>query len=475
MNRVKRLVKDIGLFSIASFAPKALSFFLMPLYTIFLTTEAYGTFDLLNSIESLLLPILMLDISDAVMIFTIERCRDGRDEGTPLKFSNSILICSGGVLVVACAAVAAASGMIDAKIACAYVFVKFLLDAYYNNVLAYLRGTDQVPLVVKASLVGSVLGVAFNLLFILGFRWGLYGLLLANVFAQFANNAYIAARAHIFKVSRGSRKATRAEIDEMLRYSMPLILTGIAWWANGTSDRLFVSALAGVSANGLYAVANKIPSVLNMVHSVIYQALQLSVFAENEADDRSRYYERLYRFYCLFMMVAASVVTVFTKPLALLLFQGEFYEAWQFVPGLLLATAMFSMSGYLTTTMAALKQTASITYATVVGALVNCALNFLTIGKLGVMGAVASTVIGYFVIWVLMVSSASKKVGFKPAVVVTLLSIAVVLLQWLVCLVVEEWYFLLFGPVLIAVLNREALMDVVQIVHRFRKCKAGSN
>ena len=60
--RSKRLLKDIILFAIASFGPKLLSFFLVPLYTSCLTPEIYGISDLLATITSLLLPILMVDI-----------------------------------------------------------------------------------------------------------------------------------------------------------------------------------------------------------------------------------------------------------------------------------------------------------------------------------------------------------------------------------------------------------------------------
>ena len=98
-SRSKNLIKDVALFAIASFAPKLLSFFLVPLYTACLSTEMYGISDLLVTLTSLILPIMMLDISDAVMLYTIE-FQNTEKENQPLRFGTTILINSTVILGV---------------------------------------------------------------------------------------------------------------------------------------------------------------------------------------------------------------------------------------------------------------------------------------------------------------------------------------------------------------------------------------
>ena len=53
----KYLAKNIGLFALSGFVPKALSFFLVPLYTSVLTTAEYGVSDLITTTAMLLVPI----------------------------------------------------------------------------------------------------------------------------------------------------------------------------------------------------------------------------------------------------------------------------------------------------------------------------------------------------------------------------------------------------------------------------------
>lgn len=72
MGRYKYLLKNIGLLTISNFATKFLSFFLVPLYTNILTTTEYGTYDIFNTTIGVLLPILTLNIQEAVMRFSID-------------------------------------------------------------------------------------------------------------------------------------------------------------------------------------------------------------------------------------------------------------------------------------------------------------------------------------------------------------------------------------------------------------------
>ena len=66
------LFKNILLFSLNGFLPKILTFFLIPIYTSYLSTYDYGISDLINTSASLLLPIFTLQIQDAVLRYTID-------------------------------------------------------------------------------------------------------------------------------------------------------------------------------------------------------------------------------------------------------------------------------------------------------------------------------------------------------------------------------------------------------------------
>ena len=69
MKKYNYLLKNIGLLTLSSFASKILSFLLVPLYTSILTTKQYGIYDMFNTTVMLLLPLITIDIVDAVLRF----------------------------------------------------------------------------------------------------------------------------------------------------------------------------------------------------------------------------------------------------------------------------------------------------------------------------------------------------------------------------------------------------------------------
>ena len=70
------LIKNTGILAIGSFSSKILVFLLVPIYTSVLTTGEYGDYDIIFSSISLLIPILSLNISDAVLRFPLDKDAD---------------------------------------------------------------------------------------------------------------------------------------------------------------------------------------------------------------------------------------------------------------------------------------------------------------------------------------------------------------------------------------------------------------
>ena len=75
MSREKTLVKNTAILAIGKICTQLITFFLLPLYTGILSTEEYGTVDLLNTLVSLLLPIVTFQVEQALFRRLIE-CRE---------------------------------------------------------------------------------------------------------------------------------------------------------------------------------------------------------------------------------------------------------------------------------------------------------------------------------------------------------------------------------------------------------------
>ena len=72
-NKYKRLISDTVIFAIGNLGSKIILFFMVPLYTNYLSAEEYGTSDLVFTIAQLLMPFVSLVIFDAVLRFGLSK------------------------------------------------------------------------------------------------------------------------------------------------------------------------------------------------------------------------------------------------------------------------------------------------------------------------------------------------------------------------------------------------------------------
>ena len=77
MNKYQTLAANTILMSIGTFGSKLLVFLMVRFYTGYLTPAEYGTADLITQTANLLIPLVSLDITDAVFRFAADR-RSGR-------------------------------------------------------------------------------------------------------------------------------------------------------------------------------------------------------------------------------------------------------------------------------------------------------------------------------------------------------------------------------------------------------------
>ena len=72
MNREKRLAKNSIILLIGQVIPKLVFLIILPILTKYLTKIEYGTYDLITVLQSLLLPIITLQIQVAAFRYLIE-------------------------------------------------------------------------------------------------------------------------------------------------------------------------------------------------------------------------------------------------------------------------------------------------------------------------------------------------------------------------------------------------------------------
>ena len=80
MDREKNLLKNTGIIAIGQLSSKLFTFLLLPVYTSLLLPDDYGTIDVLQTIISLTLYIITLQLECAVFRYIIENRNNIEDQ-----------------------------------------------------------------------------------------------------------------------------------------------------------------------------------------------------------------------------------------------------------------------------------------------------------------------------------------------------------------------------------------------------------
>lgn len=408
MSRYKYLFKNIGLLTLSSFATKLLSFFLVPLYTNVLTTTEYGTYDLFSSTIGVLLPILTLNIQEAVLRFSLDK---KKSQDAIVSISAKYLLISNTIVAIGlCINKLFVFSSIVSEYSVLF-FLMFLVQSLSGVMSCYVRGIDKVTDLSISSVITSIVTIACNILFLVFLKWGLIGYFVANIIGPLVQCVYLIFRSNYIKHIKQTKFSL--EEKEMTSYSKPLIANSIAWWVNNVSDRYVIVFFCGLAENGIYSVAGKIPSILNVFQNIFNQAWTLSAVKDFDSDDKDGFFSNTYRAYNCLMTIICSGIILFDKPLAKFLYAKDFYVAWKYVPWLTIAILFGALSGYVGGFFSAVKDSKIFATSTTIGAVVNLILNFIFTPFYGAMGAAVATAISYLLVWAFRFFQSKKYITLR--------------------------------------------------------------
>ena len=394
MNKYKKLIGNTVIFAIGSFSSTLLVFLLMPLYTRVLTTSDYGVMDIIVNTSNLLIPIVMVSINEGIIRFGLDRSVRKSD-----VLSTGLGVCLAGFLVFGLfIPLMKRVEFISSYTMLIYAYV--LAGCLKSVVSQFVRAIGYVKLYAFDGILSTFTTVVFNILLLVVFKWGINGYVLSTVLSNVLSVLFLFWIANLKKFVK-PRQVSPAIAKAMLVYSLPLIPTTIFWWITNVSGRYMVTYFLGESANGLFSVAYKIPTVITMISGIFSQAWQISAVTEADDPGQSRFYSDIFSSYQTVVFMCASGVLLLIKPITAILVSEAFYPSWKYVPFLVLSVIFSCFVTFLGTFYMVAKKNAMALVTTCVGAGLNLVLNYFLIPKYGVNGAAFATFACYFTVFVL--------------------------------------------------------------------------
>lgn len=422
MNRkLKRLFSDTLVFAAGNVLAKLVLFLLLPLYTSAMTADEYGTAELICSTAELLLPLVTLCLHEAVFRFSIDK---NSDHAELLSHALAGILKSFAVVF---------SVILLAELFLAFDFLWYLALILFSWGIRQLfaqfaRGTGRAGVFAACGVIQALSLCLFNFLFLTILPMGVNGYLLAIVLANLVAIVYLT---FVLKIHRYIHFCVkdRPLFRSMLVFSVPMIPSTLFWWFVNSSARYILLFFCGAGIAGLFTAAGKLPAMIHLLSTTFQQAWQFSSAKEIGNRGSGRFFTDVFRMYSVFLLTVTSALIAATPLIARIVLRGEFYEAWVYVPVLLISACLNGYSVYFSSFYTAVRKNQRIMLSTFAGAVLNLAVCFAAVPLIGVYGALIANWVSHLAVAVLRLLDTRKYAPVKIDIVPTLTALALTTLQ----------------------------------------------
>lgn len=407
MASLKQLFSQSVVYGLSTVIPRLLNYLLVPIHTrVFSNPESYGIITELYAYIAFLLVLLTFGLETGFFRFASKQSDSARVYSTIFYF---ILITSAAAGAIFFALSGSISTLLGPQFDPRYIqILGFVVatDAFMSIPFAKLR-LDSRPLAFSVvKILGVSVNVALNLLIYFCLKRCLLveyineqTLLLLIFAANLVQNITVTIVVLLLaKVPRLS--VDSALLRTILRYSLPLLIAGIAGTTNEAMDRIFIRHLLPADHNALYDLgiysSNVKLAVLMLLFIQMYRfAAEPFFFNLNESKDGiSSLFPKTQKYFIVFCAMIFMGIT-FNIPILKYIVGAEYRQSLYIVPLLLIANILYGTYFNLSFWYKLSDKTIYGIKYTAIGAFITIVSNIILIPLIGIYGAAISRIICY--------------------------------------------------------------------------------
>lgn len=391
-------VRDFAVYGLGSVLGQAIAVALVPLYTRALGVSDYGVLALLTGLQAVLVVLSQCGLASALFrsyYDYTEPAAQRRVIGTTttLILTTSALVFGIGFLLA------------DQLVRLPILFSTSTAEVRLVAAIAALEGLNVVPLAVfrarrQASryVVTAVVGVVIRLsaiVYLVAFRHaGVPGVLWGTMLGSSAVLLVGGVQAFWWVLPTFHRR----DAGKLLRFGVPLIPGNLAGWVLMVSGRYFLAHYGGVAIVGIYALGERIASVLSVLLiqplALLWLPIMLSVHRKTYAH---RFYVRALTLYVVGGACLGLGLALFSKELLAVLATPSFLPARRYVFPLCWVTILYGAQRILNVGSDLTRKSENTSLSVIAGAVVFTGMAALLIPSWSAVGLIAALCGAYLV------------------------------------------------------------------------------
>jgi O-antigen/teichoic acid export membrane protein len=399
---LKEVTKHTSIYGMGGMATKVIGFFLLPLYTHYLTPADYGVLGLLYITMGVLDIVVIKGLTTSIFRAYSFDYKDDPDNQadavcTAYYYSSVSALAFFGLLSVFAGAL---NDLVFKEGNWTHLFQLMFLAGIFRatqNIPRQLMRAHRQSVAYSAIQLGDmILAATLNIIFIVGMKLGLSGIVYSEVIREGALMIVF-----IFPVRRYiAKRFSRDKLRDMLAFGLPKVPGGLSFLVLSAADRYFLEHYSTTTELGLYSVGYRLAALLSDFAVGPFIQTWPSMYFPLAKDSKDEGKEILGRFLTYFMIAVgfmALAICVFVKPLLYVMADHKFKDADRVVPLVVAALVFSGVYRVITVGVNIKKKNIWLPIMVSFAAVVNIIFNFLLIPRWGMMGAAWATVIAYAV------------------------------------------------------------------------------
>ena len=398
MANLKSLVKDTAIYGLSSIVGRFLNYLLVPLYTHYMPKASgdYGVSTNIYAYTALILVLLTFGMETTLFRFANdERHKPDTVFSTVMAVVGSLTLVFLLLIFGFITPISNSLGYAEHPDYLLMMAVVVALDALQAIPFSYLRFQKRPIRFASLKMLFIVLNIGLNVLY---FVW----LGKTSVFYVFFINLLCTGFITFFFIPGLFRIKWQFDgklLKQMLGYSWPILVLGIAGILNQVADKIIFPLVYPDEAEanvqlGIYGSCVKIAMIMAMITQAFRYAYEPIVFAKSKDADKTEYYASAMKYFLIFTLLAFLCV-VGWMPILQYIIGEEYREGLGVVPIVMAAEIMMGVYFNLSFWYKLIDKTIYGAWFSLVGCLVLFAVNIIFIPKYGYWACAWGGVAGY--------------------------------------------------------------------------------
>ncbi|MDR2836640.1 MAG: oligosaccharide flippase family protein [Bacteroidales bacterium] len=426
-NSLKKLVRQTAIYGTSSIIGKLLNYFLVPFHTRIFSTEQYGIVSEYYAYIPVILVLLTCGLETG--FFRFSKDKENFDT-TYSSIFTTVFTFSFIFLIIIFLTIGPLSNLLGYSKHHEYtLLVAFIifLDAVISIPFAKLRIQNKASKFAIYKILNICFNIGFNIIFFalcpylleknitfvsnfykpeIGIGYIFISNLLGNIIT------FLMLIPEIIKVKYNFDIQIMKKI---LKYSLPLLIVGLAGMINETMDRIFIKNILSTSYNikfaqeqvGIYSANYKLAILMTMFIQMFRYAAEPFFFENTNEKDSKKLYAQVTKYFIIFGLGIFLFVLLYIDIFKY--FVGvDFRKGLNIVPILLLANLFLGIFFNLSMWYKLNDMTKYGAIITLIGAVITIILNILLIPKIGYMGSAWTTLICYLTMTIISYTLGQK-------------------------------------------------------------------